>query len=103
MNLKISCRNVNIIIFLLVTFLDYPARADCIDPFHLHVRGSIEAGSYKLNTHAEGSVLCIMTTAPYCRDCKVGSAYECREDRWRLNPENECGLKKTSRIARMIQ
>lgn len=100
---KLGYRNVSIVIFLLVIFLDYPALADCIDPFHLHVKGSAEAGSCRLNIHAEGSVICIMTAPPYCKDCKVGSAYECREDQWQLDPENECGLKKTSRIVRMTQ
>jgi hypothetical protein len=103
MKLKVSYRNVSITMFLLVIFLDSPALADCLDPFHLHVKGSVEAGAYQLNIHNEGSVLCITSAPRYCRDCKVGSAYECRDERWRLNTANECGLKKTSRIVSAVQ
>lgn len=97
---NVTLRNLILFIPVVVAFPAGALHADCIDPFHMHIKGSIEAGAYRLNIHAEGSVLCIATPPRYCRDCKVGSAYECRGQRWRLTTETECGLKKTSRIAR---
>ncbi len=66
--------------------------ADCLDPLKEPI--SRTETSVVVNSHPDGTALCVARPTRYCKECKPGYVHQCNDGKWYANRELACSEDK---------